>query len=88
MGRRKKRMEEKKEKLRDARAICNRRTPEGRIGRIDETKGEVNVSRIPRNAIIGTITVPERYRSADGSTQSRLESIQNIFTLESHRFHA
>lgn len=46
----------------------------------DETKGEVNVSYIPRNAIIGSITVPERYRSFEGTTKDRLESIQSRIT--------
>ena len=44
---------------------------------IDETAGEVNVSYIPRNAIVGWVTVSPMHMDLDNDSNSRLGTLQS-----------
>ena len=48
----------------------------------DDTKGEVCVSHIPRNAIIGWVKVSDMYNGTLDSNQSKLETLQNRITWD------
>ena len=48
----------------------------------DETNGEVCVSRIPRNAIIGWVKVSIMHMDGDNNNNSRLDTLQSRITWD------
>ena len=49
---------------------------------IDETEGEVNVSYIPRNAIIGWVTVSTMHMDGNNDNNSRLDTLQRRISMD------
>ena len=49
---------------------------------IDETAGEVNVSYIPRNAIIGWVTVSTMHMDGNNGNNSRLDTLQRRISMD------
>ena len=49
---------------------------------IDETAGEVNVSYIPRNAIIGWVTVSTMHMDGNNDNNSRLDTLQRRISMD------